>query len=257
MEASRIPTDTVTMRELMKSDYVLSRVYLARERPAMFKVSAILVILVIATVFMNSCSMAKASVGAIPNPKVDAPLATTKGEQQAVFAGGCFWGIEAVFDNVKGVSKAESGYSGGSADTAEYYSVASGATGHAEAVRVTYDPSQISYGLLLKVLFSVAHDPTELNRQGPDVGTQYRSAIFYANEEQKRIAESYIKQLDEAKVFEDKIVTQVVPLTAFYAAEAYHQDYLVNHPNQPYIVHYDMPKLANLRKSLPELCKQK
>ena len=222
----------------------------------MFKISAILVILVITTMFLNACSMANASAVNIPNPKLDAPLATTKGEQKAVLAGGCFWGIEAVFDHVKGVSKAESGYSGGSAGSAQYYSVASGATGHAEAVRITYDPSQITYGQLLKVFFAVAHDPTELNRQGPDVGTQYRSAIFYGNEEQKRIAESYIEQLDQAKVFEGKIVTQVVPLTAFYEAEAYHQNYLVNHPNQPYIVHHDMPKLANLRKSLPELYKE-
>ncbi|MGH9967104.1 MAG: peptide-methionine (S)-S-oxide reductase MsrA [Pyrinomonadaceae bacterium] len=222
----------------------------------MLKLSAILVILVITTMFLNACSMANASAVAIPNPKLDAPLATTKGEQTAIFAGGCFWGVEAVFDHVKGVSKAESGYSGGSADGAQYYTVASGSTGHAESVRITYDPSQITYGQLLKVFFAVAHDPTELNRQGPDVGTQYRSAIFYGNEEQKRIAESYIDQLDQAKVFGDKIVTQVVPLKAFYEAEAYHQDYLVNHPNQPYIVHHDLPKLANLRKSLPELYKE-
>jgi peptide-methionine (S)-S-oxide reductase len=222
----------------------------------MVKLSAILVILVLAIMFQNACNMANATAVAIPNPKLDARLATTKGEQQAVFAGGCFWGVEAVFEHVKGVSKAVSGYSGGSADSAQYYTVASGATGHAEAVRITYDPSQITYGQLLKVLFAVAHNPTELNRQGPDVGTQYRSAIFYANEEQKRIAESYIEQLDEAKVFEGKIVTQVVPLTAFYEAEVYHQDYLVNHPNQPYIVHHDMPKLANLRKVLPELYKE-
>jgi len=222
----------------------------------MLKTSAILAILVITTMFLNSCSMANASAVAIPDPKLDATLAKTKGEQKAVFAGGCFWGVEAVFDHVKGVSKAESGYSGGSAENAQYYTVTSGTTGHAEAVRVTYDPSQITYGQLLKVFFAVAHNPTEMNRQGPDVGTQYRSAIFYANEEQKRIAESYIEQLDEAKVFEGKIVTQVVPLAAFYEAEAYHQNYLVNHPDQPYIVHHDMPKLANLRKSLPELYKE-
>src|SRR4030095_16827550 len=166
-----------------------------------------------------------------------------------------FWGVEAVFDRVKGVVKAESGYAGGSAETAKYYTVASGATGHAESVRVTYDASQITYGQLLKVFFSVAHDPTELNRQWPDVGTQYRSAIFYANEEQKRIAESYIQQLDQGKAFGDKIVTQVAPLAAFYEAEAYHQDYLVNHPNEPYIVYNDMPKLVNLRKLLPNLYK--
>ena len=222
----------------------------------MLKTSAILAILVITTMFLNSCSMANASAVAIPDPKFDATLAKTKGEQKAVFAGGCFWGVEAVFDHVKGVSKAESGYSGGSAENAQYYTVTSGTTGHAEAVRVTYDPSQITYGQLLKVFFAVAHNPTEMNRQGPDVGTQYRSAIFYANEEQKRIAESYIEQLDQAKVFEGKIVTQVVPLAAFYEAEAYHQNYLVNHPDQPYIVHHDMPKLANLRKTLPELYKE-
>jgi len=222
----------------------------------MLKLSALLVILVVTTMVFNACSMANASAFAIPDPKVDAPLATKKGEQVAVFAGGCFWGVEAVYDNVKGVSKAESGYAGGSADTAEYYTVSSGSTGHAESVRISYDPSQITYGQLLKVFFAVAHDPTELNRQGPDVGTQYRSAIFYADEEQKRIAESYIKQLDEAKVFTDKIVTQVAPLKAFYAAEDYHQNYLVNHPNEPYIVYNDMPKLANLKKILPELVKK-
>jgi peptide-methionine (S)-S-oxide reductase len=222
----------------------------------MFKVSAILILVVVTTMIFNACSMANASAVAIPNPKLDAPLATTKGEQRAVFAGGCFWGVEAVFDRVTGVLKAESGYAGGSADTAQYYTVASGATGHAESVRVTYDPSKITYGQLLKVFFAVAHDPTELNRQGPDVGTQYRSAIFYANEEQKRIAESYIQQLDQAKVFEAKIVTRVVPLKSFYEAEGYHQNYLVNHPNEPYIVYNDMPKLANLRKLLPELCKK-
>jgi peptide-methionine (S)-S-oxide reductase len=222
----------------------------------MLKVCTILILLVGTTMIFNACNSASAAV-AIPNPKLDAQLATTKNQQTAVFAGGCFWGIEAVFDQVKGVSKAESGYAGGSADTADYYTVSSGATGHAESVRVTYDASQITYGQLLKVFFSVAHDPTELNRQGPDVGSQYRSAVFFANDEQKRIAESYIKQLDEAKLFSGKIVTQVVPLAAFYAAEDYHQNYLVNHPNEPYIVYNDMPKLVNLRKLLPELCKQK
>ena len=222
----------------------------------MLKVCAILILLVGTSMIFNACNNASAAV-AIPNPKLDAQLATTKSQQTAVFAGGCFWGIEAVFDQVKGVSKAESGYAGGSADTADYYTVSSGATGHAESVRVTYDASQITYGQLLKVFFSVAHDPTELNRQGPDVGSQYRSAVFFANDEQKRIAESYIKQLDEAKLFSGKIVTQVVPLAAFYAAEDYHRNYLVNHPIEPYIVYNDMPKLVNLRKLLPELCKQK
>ncbi|HSB27346.1 MAG TPA: peptide-methionine (S)-S-oxide reductase MsrA, partial [Pyrinomonadaceae bacterium] len=220
------------------------------------KVCAILILLIGTTMIFNACNSATAAV-AIPNPKLDARLATAKGQQTAVFAGGCFWGVEAVFDQVKGVQKAESGYAGGSKDTAEYYTVGSGTTGHAESVRVTYDPSQITYGQLLKVFFSVAHDPTELNRQGPDVGTQYRSAIFYTDEEQKRIAESYIQQLNEAKVFSGQIATQVAPLKGFYEAEDYHQNYLVNHPNEPYIVYNDMPKLANLKKLLPELCKQK
>jgi len=221
----------------------------------MLKLCAILITTVVTIMFINACSSADAAGVAIPNPKLDAQLAKTKGEQTAVFAGGCFWGVEAVFDRVKGVTKAESGYAGGSADTAEYYTVASGRTGHAESVRITYDPSQITYGQLLKVFFAVAHDPTELNRQGPDIGTQYRSAIFFNSDEEKKIADAYIKQLDEAKVFEDKIATEVSQLKAFYAAEDYHQNYLVNHPNEPYIVYNDMPKLSNLKKILPELCK--
>jgi peptide-methionine (S)-S-oxide reductase len=222
----------------------------------MMKLFAILLITMVTTMFLNACSAANASAVAVPNPKIDAQLATSKGEQTAVFAGGCFWGVEAVFDRVKGVVKAESGYAGGEGDTAQYETVSSGDTGHAESVRVVYDPSQITYGQLLKVFFAVAHDPTELNRQGPDVGTQYRSAIFYTTDEQKRIAETYIQQLDQAKVFGEKIVTQVAPLKRFYEAEGYHQNYLVNHPNEPYIVYNDMPKLENLKKLLPELCKQ-
>jgi peptide-methionine (S)-S-oxide reductase len=218
---------------------------------AIFLSSAIL--LVGATLACNSA----ASATTIPNPTLDAPLAKTKGEQTAVLAGGCFWGIEAVFEHVKGVTKATSGYSGGSADTAQYEIVSSGQTGHAESVRVVYDPSQISYGQLLKVFFSVAHDPTELNRQGPDTGTQYRSAIFYGNEEQQRIAEAYIDQLNKAKVFGAPIVTKVTALQAFYEAEGYHQDYLAQHPNQPYIVINDIPKVENLKKQLPELYKTK
>jgi peptide-methionine (S)-S-oxide reductase len=210
---------------------------------------------------MSSCSTTRASAGGpggtIPNPAVDAPLATTKGKQTAVLAGGCFWGVEAVFEHVKGVTQVESGYAGGSADTAQYETVSSGQTGHAESVQITYDPSQITYGQLLKVFFAVAHDPTELNRQGPDVGTQYRSAIFYKNEEQQRIAEKYIAQLNEAKVFPSKIATQVTPLKAFIEAESYHQNYLANHPDEPYIVYNDLPKLVNLRKQLPELYKEK
>jgi peptide-methionine (S)-S-oxide reductase len=207
--------------------------------------------------FTFTCSTADASSTPLPDPEVDAPLAKSKGEQKVVLAGGCFWGIEAVFEHVKGVSDAKSGYAGGDAASADYRKVSSGTTGHAESVLVTYDPSQVTYGQLLKVFFSVAHDPTELNRQGPDRGTQYRSAIFYANEEQKRIAEAYIKQLDRVKVFSQPIVTQVTPLEAFHDAEAYHQDYLAQHPDEPYIVINDMPKVENLRKQMPELYKAK
>ena len=209
---------------------------------------------------MSSCSVAKVSAnksGSIPNPTIDAPLAKVKGEQTAVLAGGCFWGIEAVYEHVKGVTRVESGYAGGSAESAQYGTVSSGETGHAESVHITYDPSQVTYGQLLKVFFAVAHDPTELNRQGPDTGKQYRSAIFYANDEQKRIAESYIAQLDQAKIFPHRIVTQVAPLKGFYEAERYHQDYLVNHPDEPYIVYNDLPKLESLRKQLPELYREK
>jgi peptide-methionine (S)-S-oxide reductase len=200
-----------------------------------------------------ACSAAKARVVVVPEPALDTPLATNRGEQTAVLAGGCFWGIEAVYEHVKGVRRVTSGYSGGDADKAHYESVSEGGTGHAESVRITYDPSQITYGQLLQVFFAVAHDPTELNRQGPDTGTQYRSAIFYANEEQKRIALAYINQLNEAKVYERPIVTEVAALNSFYEAEAYHQDYAVHHPKDPYIVINDLPKVANLRQQFPKL----
>src|SRR5688572_30820868 len=204
-----------------------------------------------------ACNTATASATKIPDPELDAPLAGAKGEQTAVLAGGCFWGIEAVFEHVKGVTDAKSGYSGGSAAEAQYGKVSTGQTGHAESVRITYDPSLISYGQLLKVFFAVAHDPTELNRQGPDRGTQYRSAVFYSNEEQKRIAEAYIDQLNKAKVFPRAIVTQVGPLEGFHEAESYHQNYLAHHPDEPYIVINDLPKVENLRKHLPKLYKAK
>jgi peptide-methionine (S)-S-oxide reductase len=206
---------------------------------------------------MVACSSVSASATAIPDPALDAPLASVKAQQSAVLAGGCFWGVEAVFEHVKGVSGVKSGYSGGAANTAHYDDVSTGETGHAESVRITYDPSQISYGQLLKVFFSVAHDPTELNRQGPDTGTQYRSVIFYSNEEQKRIAQAYIEQLNQAKVFKGPIVTQVVGLQSFYEAESYHQGYLSHHPDDPYIVINDLPKIENLRKQLPALFKTK
>jgi peptide-methionine (S)-S-oxide reductase len=200
-----------------------------------------------------ACQAGSGANGVVPAPAVDAAKAATAGKQTAVVAGGCFWGIQAVFQHVKGVITATSGYSGGSVKNPDYETVSSGSTGHAESVQIVYDPSQVTYGELLRVFFSVAHDPTELNRQGPDEGTQYRSVIFYGNEEQKRIAEAYIAQLDEAKVYRHKIVTQVVALQAFYPAEGYHQNYAALHPNQPYIVFNDAPKVANLRKEFPEM----
>ncbi len=193
----------------------------------------------------------------LPDPAVDAPLAKAAGQQTAVFAAGCFWGIEAVFKHVNGVISSTSGYSGGSADSATYEKVSSGSTGHAEAVKVVYDPSKISYGRLLKILFSAAHDPTQLNRQGPDTGTQYRSAIFFANEEQQRIAQAYVNQLQAARVYRKPVVTQVAPLKAFYQAEDYHLDYLARNPYQPYIMINDLPKLAALKKEFPELYRGK
>jgi peptide-methionine (S)-S-oxide reductase len=189
----------------------------------------------------------------LPDPATDVPKAATKGQATAVFAGGCFWGVDAVFKHVKGVTGVTSGYSGGASKTAQYELVSTGATGHAEAVQVVYDPSQVSYGQLLRVFFSVAHDPTQLNRQGPDVGTQYRSAIFYADPDQQRVAKAYIAQLQEAKTFSRPIVTEVAPLNAFYPAEAYHQNYLAQHPENMYIVINDLPKLGELRKQFPDL----
>lgn len=188
----------------------------------------------------------------LPDPVVDIH-AKAAGTQTAVLAGGCFWGVEGVFEHVKGVTRVVSGYAGGQADTARYEQVSTGRTGHAESVRILYDPARISYGQLLKVFFSVAHDPTELNRQGPDSGTQYRSAIFYSNPDQKRVADDYIAQLQKARVFPRPIVTQVVPLKGFYEAEAYHQNYLDIHSNQAYIVINDLPKIANLQQQFPSL----
>ena len=218
--------------------------------------SRVLLVLLVNSLFitMPACNAATATPGgALPNPVIDAPLATAKGEQTTVIAGGCFWGVQAVFEHVKGVISVTAGYSGGAADTAHYEMVSEGNTGHAESVRIKYDPSRISFGQLLKVYFAVAHDPTELNRQGPDTGSQYRSAIFYRNAEQKSIADAYIAQLNKAGVFPRPIVTQVLALKAFYEAEAYHQDYAEHHPDEPYIAINDLPKVAELRKQLPEL----
>jgi peptide-methionine (S)-S-oxide reductase len=226
-----------------------------KENIVMFRLSTgrMTAMLGIAAATMLAVLLPSHAATPLPNPKIDATLATVKGTQTAVFAGGCFWGVEAVFEHVKGVTRVVSGYSGGSADTAKYDEVSSGSTGHAESVQVTYDPSRISYGQLLRVFFSVAHDPTELNRQGPDTGTQYRSAVFFANDEQRRVAEAYIAQLQTARAFPRPVVTQVTPLKAFYEAEAYHQDYLVHHPDQPYIVINDLPKIANLQRQFPAL----
>lgn len=200
---------------------------------------------------------ARAHPVSLPDPALDIPLAKSGGSETAVFAGGCFWGVEGVFERVKGVRRVVSGYSGGAAAAARYERVASGRTGHAEAVRIEYDPARISYGQLLKVFFSVAHDPTQRNRQGPDVGPQYRSAIFYADPGQKRVAERYMAQLQTAGAFSRPLATELAPLRAFYEAEAYHQDFLVRHPNQPYIVIHDLPKLAELKRRLPALYEDK
>jgi peptide-methionine (S)-S-oxide reductase len=197
--------------------------------------------------------LAAAAIALAAAPLRSLAASTTSGTDTAVFSGGCFWGVDAVFKHVKGVTKVVSGYAGGAADTAQYEIVSTGKTGHAESVQVTYDPSKVSYDDLLKVFFFVAHDPTELNRQGPDTGTQYRSSIWYENDAQKKMADDYIAQLERQHVFPEPIVTKVVPLTGFYPAEAYHQNYLELHPDQPYIVYNDLPKLAHLQKDFPEL----
>ncbi len=205
------------------------------------------------TVLAGVVACRAGSGAAVPGPAADEAKATAPAKETAVVAGGCFWGIQAVFQHVKGVVSATSGYSGGTVKNPDYEAVSSGETGHAESVQVVYDPSQVTYGELLRVFFSVALDPTEVNRQGPDEGTQYRSVIFYGNDQQKQIAEAYIAQLNQAKVFRKAIATQVVPLTAFYPAEGYHQNYATLHPDNPYIVYNDAPKVSNLRKEFPEL----
>lgn len=199
----------------------------------------------------TSSALAQEGISIAP-PAVDETTSTNPTET-AVFAGGCFWGVQGVFQHTKGVANAVSGYAGGDGKTAIYGMVGSGLTGHAEAVKITYDPKQISYGKLMQIYFSVAHDPTQLNRQGPDVGTQYRSTIFPQNAEQAKIAKAYIGQLDQAKAYEAKIATTVEPDKAFYPAEQYHQDYLTLNPTQPYIVYNDLPKIENLKKLMPEV----
>ena len=189
----------------------------------------------------------------IPAPSTDVPLAQHPGQETAVFAGGCFWGTQAVFERVKGVISTAAGYAGGSAKTATYNQVTTETTGHAESVQVVYDPSKITYGVLLRIFFSAAHDPTQLNRQGPDVGPSYRSVIFYANDEQKKLAEAYIAQLNQKHVFPGPIVTEVTPLKGFYRAEDYHQDYAYYNPQNPYIEVCDRPKIAALKQQFPDL----
>jgi len=207
---------------------------------------------VVFAIALSGCAQAQTR-GGIPAPQTDAALAHTSGKQTAIFAGGCFWGTQSVFERVKGVVATTAGYAGGSAATATYAQVTTETTGHAESVKVVYDPSKITYGKLLQIFFSVVHDPTQLNRQGPDVGTSYRSAIFYTSDDQQKISTAYIAQLDAAKVFPKPIVTQVVPLKGFYDAESYHQDYALNHPDNPYILVCDRPKVGALKKEFPDL----
>ncbi len=191
-----------------------------------------------------------------PPPTLDEPLASVPGKETIVLAGGCFWGVQGVFQHVKGVVNAVSGYAGGEKRAAQYETVSTGTTGHAESVRVTYDPSQITLGQLLRVYFSVAHDPTEFNRQGPDTGSQYRSAIFPQNPDQTRIAKAYIAQINQARVYSAALMTKIEPGREFFPAEAYHQDYLTMHPDQPYIVYNDLPKIGELKSTLPDLYRE-
>ena len=199
---------------------------------------------------LSSPSRAAEGAVVLPAPAVDAPA--SDGIQTAVLAGGCFWGVQGVFQHTKGVVSAISGYAGGSPKNANYELVSTGTTGHAESVQIKYDPQKISYGKILQIFFSVVHDPTQLNRQGPDTGTQYRSAIFTTSDAQKKVAQAYIAQLDAANVFPKSIVTRISPLEGFYPAEAYHQDYLTLHPSQPYIAYNDLPKIENLKKVFGE-----
>jgi peptide-methionine (S)-S-oxide reductase len=217
------------------------------------KVTRIAVLCSILSAAATGCHLASAANTPVPMPATDEALAPGASVRTAVIAGGCFWGIQDVFQHVKGVVSATSGYSGGTASTARYEIVSSGTTEHAESVEITYDPNQITYGQLLRVFFAVGHDPTQLDRQGPDTGIQYRSVIFYRDAEQQRIAEAYIAQLRDAKVFARPIVTRVTPLKRFYEAEGYHQDYARRHPHDLYIVYNDAPKVEHLQQQFPEL----
>jgi peptide-methionine (S)-S-oxide reductase len=217
------------------------------------RIGGVASLLCVAAIFNHFPARAAETATIIPAPTRDGPQMVDSDLQTAILAGGCFWGIQAVFQHVKGVEAAVSGYAGGDQATAHYGDVSSGRTGHAESVKIVFNPRIVSYGQLLRIYFSVAHDPTQLDRQGPDVGTQYRSAIFYTDELQRTVAESYIAQLEQAHAFQHHIVTRSEPLRAFYPAESYHQDYLVLHPNSPYIVFNDLPKIENLRRLYPDL----
>jgi peptide-methionine (S)-S-oxide reductase len=222
--------------------------------PGKYIFAAASILLVGAALIFGRGAIAESAVK-IPAPAMDVSTAPAASET-AVFAGGCFWGIQGVFQHTKGVTLAVSGYAGGEKNTASYETVSTGSTGHAESVQVTYDPKVISYGKLLQVYFSVAHDPTQLNHQFPDTGTQYRSAVFYKDAQQKQVTEAYIAQLNAAHVYKNKIVTQVTPLKGFYAAENYHQDYATIHPDQPYIATYDLPKIGNLKTMFPDVYRE-
>jgi len=226
---------------------------LARSLTLIGVLAAFVCALAFATSFPRASGRPAAGKVLLPNPGIDEPPGGRSGRETMVVAGGCFWGVQAVFASVRGVVSSTSGYAGGNRQTADYETVSTGRTGHAESVQVVFDPSRISYGQLLKIFFSVAHDPTQLNQQGPDVGTQYRSAIFYADAMQQKVAKAYIEQLDAAKVFSKKIVTEVTPLKKFYRGEDYHQDYALHHPENPYILVCDRPKVAALKQEFPEL----
>jgi len=220
----------------------------AATRTQYFLVSLGLGVIALSAVAMANTKTPKS----LPDPVAGGSIVAAQGKQVAVFAGGCFWGVEAVFEHVEGVTNVVSGFSGGSSATASYDKVSGGDTGHAEAVEVTYDPKQVSYGQLLRIFFAVAHDPTQRDRQGPDWGKQYRSAIFFANSDQKKMAESYIKQLSKEKVFSNPIVTEVSALNAFYPAEKYHQNFIARNPTYPYVVVNDLPKLEQLKQQFPD-----
>lgn len=231
--------------------------HLIKALPVFQAAGVVLVFASAAILGLGGSCRAESEAVVLPPPALDLPGSAAKGPQVAVLAGGCFWGVQGVYQHTKGVLNAVSGYAGGDAATARYELVGTGRTGHAEAVEVTFDPRQITYGEILRIFFSVVHDPTQLDRQGPDWGPQYRSSIFYADPEQRKVAEAYIAQLTAAKVFKDKIVTRLEPLTKFYPAEGYHQDYMTLNPGQPYILFNDLPKVMNLQRLFPQVFREK